>query len=60
MIFSDIETKFHPNIGLDEIVAIEKPFIAKHNMTPGDLYGHLMRAKYSVADRHAASTSLVP
>ena len=34
--FSEIETKFHPNIGLDEAVAIQKPFIQKHNVTAGD------------------------
>ena len=36
MIFDEIETNFHPNIGLDEIVKIQKPFVAKHNVTPGD------------------------
>ena len=35
-IFPEIETNFHPNIGLDEIVQLEKPFIAKHAVTPGD------------------------
>ncbi|KAI0078423.1 peroxidase MNP1, partial [Panus rudis PR-1116 ss-1] len=34
--FSDIETKFHANDGTDEIVALQKPFIAKHNITAGD------------------------
>ena len=34
--FSDIETAFHPNIGLDEAVAIQKPFVDKHNVTAGD------------------------
>lgn len=38
IIFEDIETNFHPNIGLDEIVNLQKPFIARHNITPGDLY----------------------
>lgn len=36
MTFANIETTYHPNIGLDEIVAIEQPFQQKHNMTPGD------------------------
>lgn len=36
MTFDTIETNFHPNIGLDEIVNIEKPFAKFHNMTPGD------------------------
>nr|P11542.2 RecName: Full=Ligninase H2; AltName: Full=Diarylpropane peroxidase; AltName: Full=LG4; AltName: Full=Lignin peroxidase; Flags: Precursor [Phanerodontia chrysosporium]CAA33621.1 lignin peroxidase [Phanerodontia chrysosporium] len=34
--FSSIETTYHPNIGLDEVVAIQKPFIAKHGVTRGD------------------------
>ena len=36
MIFDDIETGFHPNIGLDEIVKLQKPFVQKHGVTPGD------------------------
>ncbi|KAI0823681.1 heme peroxidase [Trametes gibbosa] len=36
-IFSDIETAFHPNIGLDEIVALQKPFVARHNLSQADL-----------------------
>ncbi|KAJ2991053.1 hypothetical protein NUW54_g8298 [Trametes sanguinea] len=35
-IFSDIETNFHPNIGLDEIVELQKPFIARHNLSVAD------------------------
>ncbi|OJT14528.1 Ligninase C [Trametes pubescens] len=35
-IFSDIETAFHPNIGLDEIVELQKPFIARHNLSVAD------------------------
>ncbi|KAG7439323.1 heme peroxidase, partial [Guyanagaster necrorhizus] len=38
IIFSDIETNFHANIGIDEIVEEQRPFIAPHNITPGDLY----------------------
>ncbi|KAF8895143.1 manganese peroxidase 2 [Infundibulicybe gibba] len=34
--FSDIETAFHANNGIDGIVEVQKPFIAKHNMTAGD------------------------
>ncbi|TCD71227.1 Manganese peroxidase 3 [Steccherinum ochraceum] len=34
--FADVETVFHANSGIDEIVEIQKPFIAKHNITPGD------------------------
>lgn len=36
MIFDTIETGFHPNIGLDEIVNLQKPFVAEHGVTPGD------------------------
>ncbi|KAA1474285.1 manganese peroxidase 1 [Dentipellis sp. KUC8613] len=35
-IFSDIETNFHANNGIDEIVEEQRPFIARHNITPGD------------------------
>lgn len=38
IIFEDIETNFHANAGVDEIVNEQKPFIARHNITPGDLY----------------------
>ena len=38
IVFEDIETNFHANLGVDEIVDEQKPFIAKHNITPGDLY----------------------
>ncbi|KAI0076982.1 manganese peroxidase 1 precursor [Panus rudis PR-1116 ss-1] len=34
--FSHIETKFHANDGIDEIVETQKPFIAKHNISAGD------------------------
>nr|AAD46494.1 lignin peroxidase [Phanerodontia chrysosporium] len=36
MVFDTIETNFHPNIGLDEIVRLQKPFVQKHGVTPGD------------------------
>ena len=36
MVFEDIETNFHANNGVDEIVDEQKPFVAKHNITPGD------------------------
>lgn len=37
IIFEEIETNFHANLGVDEIVDEQKPFIAKHNITAGDL-----------------------
>ncbi|RDX40534.1 peroxidase MNP1 [Lentinus brumalis] len=36
VLFSDIETNFHANDGTDEIVALQKPFIAKHNISAAD------------------------
>ncbi|KAI0081217.1 manganese peroxidase 1 precursor [Panus rudis PR-1116 ss-1] len=36
IIFEDIETNFHANNGVDEIVDAQKPFIARHNITAGD------------------------
>ena len=36
MLFDSIETAFHPNIGLDEIVNIQKPFVQKHGVNPAD------------------------
>ncbi|KAL1948470.1 hypothetical protein VTO73DRAFT_12545 [Trametes versicolor] len=35
-IFPEIETNFHPNIGLDEIIELQKPFIARHNISVAD------------------------
>ena len=37
MVFDDIETAFHANGGIDDIIDVQAPFVAKHNMTPGDL-----------------------
>lgn len=37
MIFDTIEPFYHANLGIDEIIQEQKPFVAKHNMTPGDL-----------------------
>ncbi|KAK0457279.1 manganese peroxidase 1 precursor [Desarmillaria tabescens] len=34
--FSDIETAFHANNGIDGIVEVQRPFISTHNMTAGD------------------------
>ncbi|KAI0092974.1 melanin-decolorizing enzyme [Irpex rosettiformis] len=36
IVFEDIETAFHANNGVDEIIDVQKPFIARHNITPGD------------------------
>ncbi|TFK87404.1 class II peroxidase [Polyporus arcularius HHB13444] len=36
VLFSEIETAFHANGGTDEIVALQKPFIAKHNISAAD------------------------
>ncbi|TFK44517.1 RBPa precursor [Crucibulum laeve] len=34
--FDEIETAFHANGGIDDIVDVQKPFIAKHNISAGD------------------------
>ncbi|KAI0740716.1 peroxidase MNP1 [Earliella scabrosa] len=34
--FGDTETAFHANGGLDEIVALQKPIIARHNISAAD------------------------
>ncbi|KAH9894915.1 heme peroxidase [Cubamyces lactineus] len=36
-IFPEIETNFHANIGLDEIVALQAPIVARHNISHADL-----------------------
>ncbi|THH27727.1 hypothetical protein EUX98_g6452 [Antrodiella citrinella] len=36
IIFDTIETAFHANNGIDEIVEKQKPFIARNNITAGD------------------------
>ncbi|TFY83700.1 hypothetical protein EWM64_g314 [Hericium alpestre] len=36
IIFSDTETAFHANNGIDEIVETQRPFIQAHNITAGD------------------------
>lgn len=34
--FASIETNYHANLGLDDIVELQKPYVAKHFVTPGD------------------------
>ena len=36
--FAETETTFHANGGLDEIVALQKPIKARHNISAADLY----------------------
>ncbi|KAI0705199.1 melanin-decolorizing enzyme [Cytidiella melzeri] len=36
MTFASIETNFHANNGVDEIINEQLPFVTKHNMTTGD------------------------
>ena len=31
-----VELSYHPNIGLDEIIELQKPFVAKHNISAAD------------------------
>ncbi|KAI0631001.1 manganese peroxidase 2 [Trametes polyzona] len=35
-LFEDVETNFHANNGVDEIIDEQKPFIARHNITTAD------------------------
>lgn len=35
--FSDVETNYHANGGIDDIVDKQKPFVARHNISAGDL-----------------------
>ena len=37
MAHSQIETAFHANIGVDEIVEEQRPFALRHNVSFGDL-----------------------
>lgn len=37
-LFEDIETNFHANNGVDEIIDEQRPFIQRHNLTTADLY----------------------
>lgn len=38
VVFNDTELTFPANAGIDDALAIEAPFAAKHtNLTPGDL-----------------------
>ncbi|KAG6807701.1 hypothetical protein H0H87_001075, partial [Tephrocybe sp. NHM501043] len=37
MTFSEIETAYHANNGVQGIIEAQKPFVAKHNITAGDL-----------------------
>ena len=36
-IFEDIETNFHANNGVDEIIDEQRPFVQMSNMTTADL-----------------------
>ena len=62
MTFDTLETNFHPNLGTDEIVNLQKPFVAKHNMTPGDLYVYpdVLTVPRSPVSRSVAFTSPAP
>ncbi|KAH9847429.1 manganese-dependent peroxidase [Lenzites betulinus] len=35
-IFEDIETNFHANLGVDEIIDEQRPFVQRHNLTTAD------------------------
>ncbi|PSR92239.1 hypothetical protein PHLCEN_2v4769 [Hermanssonia centrifuga] len=37
-IFADIETTFHANVGLDEVIETQKPFLQRSNMSVADFH----------------------
>ena len=37
VLFSELETNFHANNGVDEIINEQRPFIQRHNLTTADL-----------------------
>ena len=37
-LFEDVETNFHANLGVDEIINEQREFIQRHNLTTADLY----------------------
>jgi hypothetical protein len=37
VVFDEIETPYHANASVDDIVESQKPFINRHNLTVGDL-----------------------
>ena len=59
IVFSDIETNFHANNGVDEIVEEQKPFIARHNITPGDLYVNFCVHMTTTELTHCSAFSLL-
>lgn len=57
-VFEDIETAFHANNGVDEIIDEQKPFVARHNITPGDLYVQLISFWYvAIADMPGSASN---
>lgn len=36
MTFSDVETLYHANNGIDGIIEVQRPFVEKHNISAGD------------------------
>ena len=37
VIFDQIEANFHANAGIDDIIQLQKPIIARHNISTADL-----------------------
>ena len=46
--FAETETAFHANGGLDEIVALQKPIKARHNISAADLYVWILLIRMSI------------
>ena len=36
-LFEDIETNFHANLGVDEIIDEQRPLVQRHNISNADL-----------------------
>ena len=37
VLFDQIEANFHANAGIDDIIQLQKPIIARHNISTADL-----------------------
>lgn len=56
-IFASIETNFHASIGIDEIVNEQAPFLARHNITAGDLWVTFIHSHYAFLTRRLAASN---
>ena len=59
-LFEDIETNFHANNGVDEIINEQRPFVQRSNLTTADLcvLPHPLRPEQQLTpDVHPAASS---